>query len=69
MDIQIPFIFVSLFSLASVVLIFIYKFGIKEKSYEEALAEQRHQSHILLGIKPKSKEKKNKKITKKVCLF
>jgi ribosome-binding protein 1 len=65
MDIQIPFIFVSLFSLASVVLIFIYKFGIKEKSYEEALAEQRHQSHILLGIKPKSKEKKNKKITKK----
>ncbi|RZB39983.1 ribosome-binding protein 1-like [Asbolus verrucosus] len=66
MDIQTPFIFLSLFSLASVLLIFIYKFGIKEKSYEEALAEQRHQTHILLGTKPKSKEKKNKKTTKKV---
>ncbi|KAJ3648678.1 hypothetical protein Zmor_020462 [Zophobas morio] len=66
MDIQIPFIFVSLFSLASVVLIFIYKFGIKEKSYEEALAEQRQQTHILLGIKPKLKEKKSKKLSKKV---
>ncbi|XP_044263237.1 ribosome-binding protein 1 isoform X2 [Tribolium madens] len=66
MDFQIPFVFVSLFSLASVLLIFVYKFGIKEKSYEEALAEQRQQNHILLGAKPKLKEKKNKKTSKKV---
>ncbi|KYB26693.1 ribosome-binding protein 1 isoform X2 [Tribolium castaneum] len=66
MDFQIPFVFVSLFSLASVLLIFVYKFGIKEKSYEEALAEQRQQTQILLGVKPKLKEKKNKKTAKKV---
>lgn len=66
MDFQIPLVFVSVFSIASVLLIFIFKFGIKEKSYEEALAEQRQQTSVLLGAKPKAKDKKNKKVVKKV---
>ncbi|KAG5890213.1 hypothetical protein JTB14_028755 [Gonioctena quinquepunctata] len=40
-------------------------YGIKEKSYEEALAEQRQQTNALLGVKPKPKEKKSKKAAKK----
>lgn len=47
------FIFVSL--------LLVYKYGIREKSYEEALAEQRQQTNALLGIRPKPKEKKQKK--------
>lgn len=64
-----PLIFSALFLLAFCSLFFVYKYGIKEKSYEEALAEQRQTSNVLLGIKPKPKEKKNKKAAKKVCSF
>ncbi|XP_045461094.1 kinectin isoform X2 [Harmonia axyridis] len=62
---QIPLIFVAFFIIASVILSLIYKFGMKEKSYEEALAEQRHNTQSLLGYKPKSKDKKIKKSSKK----
>lgn len=65
---QIPLIFVAFFIIASVILSLIYKFGMKEKSYEEALAEQRHNTQSLLGYKPKSKDKKIKKSSKKVSL-
>ncbi|XP_072388592.1 uncharacterized protein alt isoform X6 [Diabrotica undecimpunctata] len=58
-------IFIALFAVASFLLFVVYKFGIKEKSYEEALAEQRQQTNILLGTKSKPKEKKSKKANKK----
>ncbi|XP_023017045.2 SMC superfamily domain-containing protein aluminum tubes isoform X2 [Leptinotarsa decemlineata] len=65
MDFSTPLIFVVLFIVASFSLFLVYKYGIKEKSYEEALAEQRQQTNALLGVKPKPKEKKNKKAAKK----
>lgn len=64
MDFQTPLIVVVLFVIASVTLFFVYKFGIKEKSYEEALAEQRQQTQTLLGVVSKPK-KKSKKAAKK----
>ncbi|KAJ8942327.1 hypothetical protein NQ318_005319 [Aromia moschata] len=66
MDLSTPSIFASIFLLACIMLFLIYKFGIKEKSYEEALAEQRQQTNVLLGTKPKPKEKKNKKASRKL---
>lgn len=62
---QIPLIFLSSFVFGFLVLSFVYKFGMKEKSYEEAIAEQRHNTQSLLGIKPKPKDKKIKKLNKK----
>ncbi|KAK9886644.1 hypothetical protein WA026_017565 [Henosepilachna vigintioctopunctata] len=59
------FIFIVFFLVVSLILGLVYKLGMKEKSYEEALAEQRHSSQSLLGIKQKPKEKKSKKSTKK----
>ncbi|CAG9860393.1 unnamed protein product [Phyllotreta striolata] len=59
-------IFAALFVIASFSLFLIYKFGIKEKSYEEALAEQRLQTNALLGTKSKTKDKKSKKASKKI---
>lgn len=67
MDFSIPLVFVGLFIVACLSLVFVYKYGMKEKSYEEALAEQRQQTHALLGSKAKPKEKKAKKPSKKVC--
>lgn len=67
MDLSIPIIFVVLFVVASLSLFLVYKYGIKEKSYEEALAEQRQQTNALLGVKSKTKDKKSKKAAKKVC--
>nr|CAH7764673.1 unnamed protein product [Callosobruchus chinensis] len=64
-DLTTPLIFVAIFLVACLSLFLVYKVGIKEKSYEEALAEQRQQSNTLLGIKPKPKDKKNKKAGKK----
>nr|CAH7768422.1 unnamed protein product [Callosobruchus chinensis] len=64
-DLTTPLIFVAIFLIACLSLFLVYKVGIKEKSYEEALAEQRQQSNTLLGIKPKPKDKKNKKAGKK----
>uniref|UniRef100_A0A1Y1JSX7 Ribosome receptor lysine/proline rich domain-containing protein n=1 Tax=Photinus pyralis TaxID=7054 RepID=A0A1Y1JSX7_PHOPY len=67
MDIQTALIGVGVFAVSAIILLLISVFGIKEKSYEEALAEQRQQTNALLGIqhRPKSKEKKVKKTTKK----
>lgn len=72
MDVTTPLIFVSIFILGSISLFLVYKYGIKKKSYEEVLAEQRRQTSALLGSsKPtKLKEKKiNKKAAKKVFYF
>lgn len=66
MDVSTPLIFIALFLLAFCSLFLVYKYGIKEKSYEEALAEQRQTTNALLGVKPKPKEKKNKKAAKKL---
>ncbi|KAL1512473.1 hypothetical protein ABEB36_002058 [Hypothenemus hampei] len=67
MDITTPLIFLSIFIFACMSLFLVYKYGIKKKSYEEVLAEQRKQTSALLGAKPKLKEKKlNKKAAKKL---
>lgn len=68
MDFYIPLIFIVVFIVACLSLVIVYKYGMKEKSYEEALAEQRQQTHALLGTKAKPKEKKPKKPSKKVCI-
>ncbi|KAF5303624.1 hypothetical protein FQA39_LY09871 [Lamprigera yunnana] len=67
MDIQSALIGVAVFLISAGILLFISMFGIKEKSYEEALAEQRQQANALLGVQQRSKpkEKKAKKIYKK----
>ncbi|KAJ8925632.1 hypothetical protein NQ315_009477 [Exocentrus adspersus] len=69
MDFPIPFIFIALFLLACCSLFLVYKYGMKGKSYEEALAEQRKTTNTLLGARPKPKEKKSKKGSEKVKLF
>lgn len=68
MDVQTALLGVAIFVISGVVLLLISIFGIKEKSYEEALAEQRQQTNVLLGThnKIKPKEKKQKKAGKKV---
>lgn len=68
MDVPTALTVVGVFVFVFASLLFVYKFGIKEKSYEEALAEQRQQTNALLGVKPKPKEKKPKKL-KKVCVY
>lgn len=68
MDVQTGIIGLVLFLASGAVLLFVAMFGARQKSYEEALAEQRLQTQALLGIKqPKPKEKKAKKANKKVC--
>lgn len=67
MDFSIPLVFIGVFIVACLSLVFVYKYGMKEKSYEEAVAEQRQHTNALLGVKPKPKEKKPKKPSKKVC--
>lgn len=64
MDLQYIGITVAVFGVVLACLLFFFKFGIKEKSYEEALAEQRQQANALLGPRPKPKEKKVKKSKK-----
>ncbi|KAF5308177.1 hypothetical protein FQR65_LT06357 [Abscondita terminalis] len=68
MDIQSALIGVTAFIVSAGILLVISMFGMKEKSYEEALAEQRQQSNALLGIhqRSKPKDKKVKKVNKKV---
>ncbi|CAH1116950.1 unnamed protein product [Phaedon cochleariae] len=65
MDLSTPLLFIVLFLIACFSLFLVYKYGVKQKSFEEALAEQRQQTNALLGLKPKPKEKKNKKASKK----
>lgn len=64
MDVQYVGVAVAGFGVAVACLLIFFKFGIKEKSYEEALAEQRQFSNALLGTRPKPKEKKVKKAKK-----
>ncbi|XP_050299607.1 ribosome-binding protein 1 isoform X4 [Anthonomus grandis grandis] len=67
MDLTTPLIFLSIFVLGSLSLFLVYTYGMKKKSYEEALAEHRKMTNALLGNKPKpNKEKKIKKATKKI---
>lgn len=66
MEFSLPLVFIGVFIVACLSLFIVYKYGMKEKSYEEALAEQRQQTQALLGVKPKPKEKKSKKTSKKV---
>jgi ribosome-binding protein 1 len=70
MDIQTGLIYVGVVVLSAVVIFVISMFGIKEKTYEEAIAEQRNmpEENLLLGRsgKDKTKDKKQKKAGKKV---
>ncbi|KAK4885227.1 hypothetical protein RN001_001498 [Aquatica leii] len=67
MDIQSALIGVAVFLVSAGILLVISMFGMKEKSYEEALAEQRQQANTLLGVqhRTKPKDKKIKKTNKK----
>ncbi|XP_012272203.1 kinectin isoform X1 [Orussus abietinus] len=61
MDIQTGAVYVGIVLLSAVVIVLVSMFGIKEKSYEEAIAEQRKlPDDLLLGKKDKGKEKKHK---------
>lgn len=70
MDIQTGLVCVGVVVLSAVVIFVISMFGIKEKTYEEAIAEQRSmpEENLLLGRsgKDKVKDKKQKKAGKKV---
>lgn len=67
MDLQSALICVLVFVVSGAILLLISMFGIKEKSYEEALAEQRKLTSGLLGTNQKksNKEKKQKQKEKK----
>lgn len=64
MDVQYLAVAVSLFVVALACLLLFFRFGVREKSYEEALAEQRQQANALLPARPKPKDKKAKKAKK-----
>ncbi|KAJ4434258.1 hypothetical protein ANN_22809 [Periplaneta americana] len=70
MDFQTGLVCVGVVVLSAVVIFVISMFGMKEKTYEEAIAEQRKmpEENLLLGRsgKDKTKEKKQKKAGKKV---
>lgn len=68
MDIPTAILGVGFFVFSGALLLLISMFGIKEKSYEEAIAEQKLQSNALFGSgnRLKSKDKKQKKVGKKV---
>ncbi|XP_076259142.1 uncharacterized protein LOC143195656 isoform X18 [Rhynchophorus ferrugineus] len=66
MVLTVPIIYISVLVVASFSLCLVFKYGIKKKSYEEALAEHRKHTNALLGTKPKLKEKKIKKAAKKL---
>jgi len=69
MDIQTGLVCVGVVVLCALVIFVISMFGIKEKTYEEAIAEQRNMpENLLLGRsgKDKVKDKKQKKTGKKV---
>lgn len=68
MDLQSALVCVLVFVVSAAILLLISMFGMREKSYEEALAEQRQLTSGLLGTnqRPKPKEKKQKKAGKKV---
>ncbi|KAK1132615.1 hypothetical protein K0M31_014000 [Melipona bicolor] len=68
MDVQTGLVYVAVVVISAAVIVLVSMFGIKEKSYEEAIAEQRKlPDDLLLNKKDKSKEKKHKnKAGKKV---
>ncbi|XP_011636853.1 kinectin-like isoform X3 [Pogonomyrmex barbatus] len=68
MDVQTGLIYVGIVVISAVAILCISMFGIKEKSYEEAIAEQRKlPDDLLSNKKDKNKEKKHKnKAGKKV---
>ncbi|XP_053971640.1 myosin-6 isoform X2 [Hylaeus volcanicus] len=68
MDLQTGLVYVAVVVVSAVVIVLVSMFGIKEKSYEEAIAEQRKlPDDLLLSKKDKGKEKKHKnKAGKKV---
>ncbi|XP_076749451.1 uncharacterized protein LOC143422582 isoform X3 [Xylocopa sonorina] len=69
MDLQTGLVCVAVVVISAAVIVFVSLFAIKEKSYEEAIAEQRKfpESDLLLSKKDKGKEKKHKnKAGKKV---
>lgn len=49
MDIQAGFVYVGVVIFSALLIIFILNYGMKEKSYEEAIAEQRKFSDDLLS--------------------
>ncbi|XP_034935831.1 ribosome-binding protein 1 isoform X3 [Chelonus insularis] len=66
MDHQTGLIYVGIVVISAAIILLISTFGIKEKSYEEAIAEQRKlPDDLLLGKKDKSKDKKHKSKTGK----
>lgn len=59
MDVQTGLVYVAVVVISAAVIVLVSMFGIKEKSYEEAIAEQRKlPDDLLLSKKDKSKEKK-----------
>ncbi|XP_060830973.1 kinectin-like isoform X1 [Bombus pascuorum] len=68
MDVQTGLVYVAVVVISAAVIVLVSMFGIKEKSYEEAIAEQRKlPDDLLSNKKDKSKEKKHKnKAGKKV---
>lgn len=66
MDLQSTFVCVLVFVVSGAILLIVSMFGMRVKSYEEALAEQRQLTGGLLASRPKSKDKKQKKTGKKV---
>ncbi|CAK9822917.1 Ktn1 [Anthophora retusa] len=68
MDVQTGLVYIAVVVISAVVIVLVSMFGIKEKSYEEAIAEQRKlPDDLLLSKKDKAKEKKHKnKAGKKV---
>jgi ribosome-binding protein 1 len=70
MDVQTGLVCIGVSVLSAIVIFVISMFGVKEKTYEEAIAEQRNipEENLLLGRsgKEKNKDKKQKKAVKKV---
>ncbi|XP_032455132.1 kinectin isoform X9 [Nasonia vitripennis] len=66
MDVQTGLVYVAVVLVSALVIGFVSVFAMKEKSYEEAIAEQRKlPDDLLLGKKEKIKEKKHKNKTGK----
>nr|XP_033199974.1 uncharacterized protein LOC117162220 [Bombus vancouverensis nearcticus] len=61
MDVQTELVYIAVVVISAAVIVLVSMFGIQEKSYEEAIAEQRKfPDDLLLNKKDKSKEKKHK---------
>ncbi|XP_043272558.1 kinectin-like isoform X3 [Venturia canescens] len=67
MDLHTSLVYVAVVVVSAFVIFLVSVYGIKEKSYEEAIAEQRKlpDDHLLMGKKEKGKDKKHKNKTGK----